>query len=273
MRGVTIPLVALGLLLFSSVASTQENTAKDDLDQGVKAFREARFDDALTHFKLAVDSDPKLLNARMYLATTYAQQFVPGSDRPDNLQIASQAIEQYKFVIESKDPMPSAEQQMNSIKGVASLNLQMKKFDESRRFYKKATELDPNDPENYYSIGVIDWTESYQPRMEIRAKLNLKPMQSLIHKPVCWQLKSQNEAVVKDGIEELTKAIKLRPDYDDAMAYLNLMFRERADIQCGDDKASNADLKAADTWVDMNLRTKRNRAEKGSAPATDSQNK
>ena len=44
---------------------------------------------------------------------------------------------------------------------------------------KKAKELDPNDPETYYSIGVIDWTEAYQPRMEERAKLGLKPDQPL----------------------------------------------------------------------------------------------
>ena len=33
-----------------------------------------------------------------------------------------------------------------------------------------ASELDPNDPEPYYSIGVIDWTSCYQPRMEARAE-------------------------------------------------------------------------------------------------------
>ena len=42
------------------------------------------------------------------------------------------------------------------------------------------------------------------------------------------------------------KAIELKPDYDDAMAYMNLMYRERADIQCGDPKANASDLKSAD---------------------------
>ena len=39
-----------------------------------------------------------------------------------------------------------------------------------RSIYKKASELDPNDPEPYYSIAVIDWTQTYQPRMEERAE-------------------------------------------------------------------------------------------------------
>ena len=34
--------------------------------------------------------------------------------------------------------------------------------------------------------------------------------------------------MIEDGIAELEKALQLRPDYDDAMAYLNLLYRERA---------------------------------------------
>jgi hypothetical protein len=55
----------------------------------------------------------------------------------------------------------------------------------------------------------------------------------------------------------LKKAIELRRDYDDAMAYMNLMYRERADIQCRDAKAYAADLKTADDWVDLTIATKR----------------
>ena len=60
----------------------------------------------------------------------------------------------------------------------------------------------------------------------------------------------------------LQKAIDLRKDYDDAMAYLNLLYRERADLQCGDDAARDADLKSADEWVEKTMATKRAKAEK-----------
>jgi len=59
----------------------------------------------------------------------------------------------------------------------------------------------------------------------------------------------------------LKKAIDLRHDYDDAMAYMNLMYRERADVQCNDPAARAADLKAADDWVDMTLAIKKRKAE------------
>ena len=60
----------------------------------------------------------------------------------------------------------------------------------------------------------------------------------------------------------LDKAMNLRKDYDDAMAYLNLMYRERADIQCGDPDARAADLKLADDMVEKAMNVKRMKAEK-----------
>jgi len=65
-----------------------------------------------------------------------------------------------------------------------------------------------------------------------------------------------------EGIDSLNTAIKLRPDYDDAMAYLNLMYRERADVECDDLAARQEDLKTADHWVDETLSTKKAKAEK-----------
>ena len=117
----------------------------------------------------------------------------------------------------------------------------------------------------YYSIAVIDWTQAYQPRLEARAKLGLKPTDTTIDKKTCAELKKaidSNQAVVEDGIAKLNKAIELRPDYDDAMAYLNLMYRERADLECDNPDARKADLKTADDWVDKTLATKKAKAEK-----------
>ena len=49
------------------------------------------------------------------------------------------------------------------------------------------------------------------------------------------------------------------------MAYLNLMYRERADVQCDDPAARAADLKTADEWVDKTMATKKAKAEKSRA--------
>jgi hypothetical protein len=70
---------------------------------------------------------------------------------------------------------------------------------------------------------------------------------------------------IQEGIDTLGKAIQLRDDYDDAMAYMNLMYREKADVECDDLAARADDLKTADMWVDKTLAAKKAKAEKQAA--------
>ena len=260
-RSVRVLVGLVVLLTLLSAAGCTKLRARDQLNKGVQSYKNARYEEAINHFKQAVELDPTLLNARVYLATAYAQQYVPGADTEDNLRMANSAIEEYKKVIEA-DP-----KNINSVKGIAYLYLQMKKFDDAKTWYRKASEIDPNDPETYYSVGVIDWTQAYQPRMEEYAKLGMKPTETFNgknpeQKKVCAQLKENSKDKVEEGIQALDTALKLRPDYDDAMAYMNLLYRERGDYECDDPQARQADFKTADEWVDKTMATKKARAEK-----------
>jgi tetratricopeptide (TPR) repeat protein len=252
-RVASVPVVLAVLLVLGGCTKLK---ARDQLNKGVQSYKNAKYEDAIAHFQRAVALDPKLLNARLYLATAYAQQYIPGAETPENNRMGQQAIEEYKKVLQM-DP-----KNINSVKGIASLYFNMKKFDQAKEYHDKAKQLDPNDPEEYYSIAVIDWTQSYAPRQEARASLGLKADEPLKDKKVCESLRDKNEAKVEDGIQNLDKALKLRPDYDDAMAYMNLLYREKADLECGNPGARAADLKTADDWVDKTMATKKMKAEK-----------
>jgi tetratricopeptide (TPR) repeat protein len=243
-----------------STAGCDRLRARDQLNKGVASYKNARYEQAIEHFKTAVSLDPSLQNAKIYLATAYLAQYIPGVDSPENLQNANAAIEQYKAVLD-QDP-----KNVNSIKGIAYLYLQMKKFDDAKNYYRKAIDLDPNDPEAYYSIGVIDWTQAYQPRMEERSKLGLRPDEPLKDKKVCAKLREASGNSIQDGIDNLNKALQLRQDYDDAMAYMNLMYREKADRECDEPEQRATDLKTADEWVDKTMAAKKAKAEKSTGP-------
>lgn len=250
--------------LVSTVAA-QSATADAELKLGAEAYKNAKFEEAIGHFEKAIESDPSNVRARLYTATAYAQQYIPGVDMPDNISMGERAIEQYTKVLELG---PSKSDTGLAVKGIAYLYLQMKKFDEAKDFYRRVTILEPEDPEPYYSIAVIDWTETYLPRQEERMKLGLKADAALPAKnpSVCDMLRAKNWDKIQEGIENLNKAIQLRPDYDDAMAYMNLMYRERADVRCGDPAARKADLKMADEWVDKTIAVKKAKAEKEQLP-------
>lgn len=258
-----IVLAAALLALFSSLGCDKLR-ARDQLNKGVESYKNNHYEQAIDHFQQAVRLDPSLINARMYLATAFVSQYIPGVDSPDNLRTAQQAIDEYQRVI---DANPAREQKVNAAKGIAYLYLNEKKWDDAKKYYRMASDLDPNDPEPYYSVGVIDWTAAYQPRMEERAKLGMKPEENLNaknkdQKKVCEELKTKNSPAIQEGIDSLNKAIQLRPDYDDAMAYLNLMYREKGDVECEDLPSRAEDLKTADHWVDETLRVKKAKAEK-----------
>jgi tetratricopeptide (TPR) repeat protein len=254
---VLVVLAALFVLLAGTGCSKLK--ARDQLNKGVQSYKNARYEEAIEHFKNAVDLDPSLTNARLYLATAYAQQYVPGLDSQENTRNGEMAIQEFQKILDSK---PEKAQQIHSLKGIASLYFNMKKFDQAVEFHRKVIALDPNDPETYYSIAVIDWTQAYQEDQKDRAGAGLRPDAQLKDKKVCAALRTMNTEKVEDGINDLQKAIQLRPDYDDAMAYINLLYRQRAEYECDNPTAYDADIKTANEWVDKTIATKKAKAEK-----------
>ena len=251
-------------LVLSSVCAAHAQSFDTELQLGVAAYRDSRYEEAMRHFRKATELDPSQASAHLYLATCYTNRYIPGVESPDNLRDAAQAIEQYQRVLDLDADRAS---KINSTKGVAYLYLNMKKFEDAKDYYWKAAALDAKDPENYYGIGVIDWSACYSSRMGARAKLEMAPGENLDPKnaeqrKICDDLKSRNASAIEDGIDNLSKAIQLRPDYDDAMAYLNLMYRERADLECDDIVARANDLRTADEWVDKTLAVKKAKANK-----------
>jgi hypothetical protein len=254
--------MAFSLVLLSTTGCDKLK-ARDQLNKGVAAYRNGKYEEAIDHFQQASTLDPKLLNAQLYLATALANQYTPGVDSPDNNRVGQQAIDEFKKVL---DVNPKRDQKLTSLKGIASLYFNMKKWNETKEYHHKVTELDPNDPEAYYSIGVVDWTEAYQQTAEVKSKEGIKVDDDITKdKKLCPQLKSRIGPIVDDGIDNLNKALQLRTDYDDAMAYMNLLFRRKGDLECGDGAARQADLKVADDWVNKTLQVKKAKAEK--APA------
>lgn len=255
-RFVTVLAIAAAML---STAGCNKLKARDQLNKGVQAYRGANYEQAIEHFKNAVSLDGDLKVAKMYLATAYAQQYVPGVVTPENLRNAEQAIEEYKNVLQS-DP-----QNVTSLKGIAFLYMQQKKFDDAREYYKKAIDADPNDPETYYSVGVIDWSQTFQDAGDLKGKEGMHVEDELKGKgsqKICDQMKEKDAQNVDEGMKMLQTAIDKRQDYDDAMAYMNLLYRRKAnDMTCDDAEARANYIKTANDWSDKAMAARKKKAD------------
>ena len=145
--------------------------------------------------------DPSLLNARLYLATAFAQQYIPGVDTPRQQSHGREAIDQYKAVLE-RDP-----KNINSVKGIAYLYLQMKKFDDAKTYYRKAIDA-RSQRSRALLLGRRHRLDAELPAAHGRARQAGPEAGRVDHegqgnKKVCEDLREKNSAVIEEGIADV----------------------------------------------------------------------
>jgi tetratricopeptide (TPR) repeat protein len=207
----------IALLCMIALAGCTKLRARDELNKGVRSFRDAKYETAVDHFRKAVDLDPDLINAHLYLAAAYASQFVPGGESEENKKLGEEAIRAYETVLQ-KDP-----KNVDSVKGIAGLYLNMKQFAKAKEFYLKTAELEPTKPDPFYSVGNVNWILCYD-------KQN----------PLPWQKKSE---LIEEGLTNLNKALALDTDYYYARFYINLLLRQKAQVVIDEFVDKNPKLK------------------------------
>jgi tetratricopeptide (TPR) repeat protein len=252
------------LSLVVAVTGCQKLKARDQLNKGVQAYKSARYEEAINHFEQAVNDDPTLPMARSYLATAYAQQVVPDLKSADNLKTANLAIENFQKVLQQKPG------DIDSMKGIASIYLNIDENQKAKEWQLKVLQADPQDAEAAYTIGSIDWKLAYRNAVRELKAVGLEDDgqgNPKMPKKTCQTLVKQNTDLVNEGIQYLKKAIEIRPNYDDAMTYLQLTYRRKADLECGDDAARKADMAMVDQWLQKAMNTRKANEEKKNAEA------
>ena len=114
MRQTKFMLAFLAIVALAS-ASCAKLQARDNLNKGVRAFRDTHYENAVSYFKKAVELDPDLTTAEIYLGTAYAQQFVPNGRGEDNDKNAKLAIQTFEDVLKRDNT------NVNAVAGLASI--------------------------------------------------------------------------------------------------------------------------------------------------------
>jgi tetratricopeptide (TPR) repeat protein len=98
--------------------------------------------------------------------------------------------------------------------------------------------IEPNNPEAYYTISTYYWDKAYR---DFRLK------------------EPEKKAFVLKGIEQVDKALQLKPDYMEALTYKNLLLRLQANLE-KDQAKQSALLKEADKLRDQALALQKKQA-------------
>lgn len=259
---VYVALIATAILLAAGTGCDKLK-ARDNLNKGVQFFKGAKYADAVNSFQEAVNLDPTYPTARLYLATAYMMQYIPGAQSPENMAFVKNAMDNFNKVLEMNP------NDVTAIESIASLNIQQSqglndlqekivKLDEAKVWYERLKTVDPNNKTAFYSLGFVTWAKWYPALMEARGKLGMKQEDPgpLKDKKIREELRAKYWDMIGEGIQNLDRAIKIDAEYDDAMAYMNLLHRERADL--AENKADyEKDTDEADKWVSRALEVKK----------------
>jgi TonB family protein len=237
-------MIVVWLAAAGSLLAQDPVDARGWINRGVQEFQAAHYPEAVAAFQKAVAADPSFVTARLYLATAWMQQFVPGVDAPENRALAASADREFRRVL---DFDPENKVALSSLGG---LSLSQKHWDAAEQWFEKLVQLDPADTNAWYSMGWLAWAQWHPAYLEARRIIGMKPQEPgpMTAGRVKEDLKKQFGGVLETGIEALRHGLLIDPKFGDAMTYLNKMIRERADLRDTEEEYRQ-DLAEADGWA------------------------
>jgi TonB family protein len=239
---------------------------ESSLEQGVEMFRDGKYQEAIAAFQKAVDFDPSDAMAQLYLGIAHTTQYIPGLPSPENTAHGQQAKTAFVRALEIAPANKTALQYLASLsfreaQVISDPEERIRKLDEARDWYRKLLVLDPRDKDAYHSLGVIAWLKCNPDLVTARGRLGMTPGQAgpLTDSAMRQSLAVKYLPVLEDGIANLTKSLEIDPQYEDAMSYMNLLLRARADLR-DSTAAYQDDVKSAEGWAQKAIDTRSIRA-------------
>jgi tetratricopeptide (TPR) repeat protein len=264
--------IAVTLLMLPAVGCNKVK-ARIEMKQGNEYYANEEYKPALAEFQKGLENDPEATFAWRSVGLSALAMFKPGDESPANQDLARVATEAFEHYL--ADPENAEDQKVKDY--LLSMYINGKQFDKALAFvdqerqkdptkagdfmrskinilnladrYDEAVKLGmdfqgPDAPEILYTLGVSAWDKSYN-----------DPKYSL----------ADREHIVDLGLAATDKALKIKPDYFEAMAYYNLLYREKAKMTT-DPVARQAFLDKATEWMQKAIELRKKAA--ANAPKT-----
>ena len=230
-------LAALSLSLFSLV-SCQKVQARIQIREANDAYGKEDYATALKHYQKAREIDKSFPDLDRLIGYSLIGMYVPEDKSPANLQHADNAIVELRNYLKKRpddriarealinlylnadritdainyfrDWLKTHPADIEAVRSIATLYAKQGNFQESLNWYEKITLLDANNPEAFYTYGVVCYE-----------KVAKNPPQDV----------AERLAIIERGKGALTKAASMRKDYFEAMVYLQLLYRQQAPLE------------------------------------------
>lgn len=239
-RRVSAALV-LGMML-ATMVSCSSIRIRVYMNAGHKLYKAKKYEQAIEEYKKILSIDGRNWDASYQIAMSYLALYHPGSTHPKDIEYADRAIEAFERLLTLEAPneeraehvrnyyvalLVSAEKtdkviayyegllkkeprNVTLISQLAEIYAKKGDFENALKLYEKRTEIEPRSKEAWYTVGVVCWERSYK-------------MKALISD-------TERMEVIEKGQKALEKALELDAEYTEALAYINLIYREKAQV-------------------------------------------
>lgn len=238
-RIVRTALVAYWLILSLGCESA---SIRIHLNDGSRLYKAQKFEEAIAEYQKVLRIAPDHWNANYLTAISYMALYHPGSTHPADLEHASRAIAAFEKTLKLEAPNTEERDKVRTYylglltttnrtdAAVAYLEQLLKEdpkdtdlmgqlanmyarkgdFENAVRLFERRAQDAQGDKEAWYSLGVLYWERSNKGAAVL---------------PV-----EERAEVIEKGIAAFNKALEIDPRYFEALSYINLIYREKAQV-------------------------------------------
>jgi hypothetical protein len=242
------PSLSRGALFLLALVALSVNTgcinrirAKNQLNEGARAYKAGHFKEAEEHFRQAKELDPDQKNTDFFIARAIQSQYRPGVDNDQNKQIAQQAIDQYMKVLERDPNNDLAYSSIAYLYGATGQNDKQLEW-----ITKRANDESAQPDKRAQALTVLaskKWNCSYTvTEQQDNKQTVMKDEKALIQykKPKEQKDYDQARQCVTDGMALADKAISLDANNEQAWSYKTNLLLELGKLEEMDGKADQA---------------------------------
>lgn len=271
----------LGLLCLAFFATgCSELKARHHAREGNSLFLDGDYAGAVREYEIAEQTYPGLAVVALNKGLACRQMMAPGGTGPDQARAVDCATAAFQKMKELSPEDKRGDQlyiqtlfdgdrydtlaqiyekqlqadpkDMGAINGLISVHSRAENFNESLKYTMMRADIDQNDAEEQYAVGVMIFQRLYQkggadpekakfdprpdpnaappPKRKRRGKKAEPPVPLKI--PPAFTVGdivgSERVRLSDLGLKYLTRAIEIRPNYKEAMAFMNLVYRQKS---------------------------------------------
>ena len=208
--------------------------------RGNELYAAEKYDEAIGEYAKLLAIEPNNWDGNYLTSVSYLALYHPGSEHPKDKEYAIKGIAAFEKTLAIQAPSPEVREKTEKfylsfldstgdkdkaiqyleaqlkqrpndlalINQIATLYMKKGDFPNALIYFEKRANKDSGNKEAWYTLGVNCWARSYNGKDTISQE--------------------EREMVVDKGIMALDKALKLDPNYFEALSYINLIYREKS---------------------------------------------